>query len=298
VAQRRVPARLLVLGTYRPVEAAIQQHPLRHLVRELCGRGYAVERRLELLTRADVTAYLAGRLGGAVSPRLAAVAYERTEGHALFLVNVVEHLVSQRVVVQREGQWTLKDGAEAQVAILPEGLRQLLVRRLEDLPSEARRVLEAASVAGEQFTAAAVAAGVQDPMEDVEAACEGLGRRAGSSTTSASGSGRTGPAAGATSSPMRSTGRCCMRGWGRCGAGNSTGASAYAWRRATAHRRSRSRPGSPSISSAGARSRGPWSICSRWGRMRRGAVPLHLTVVTLPAPAQVVEPASADVPGV
>ena len=39
VAQRRVPARLLVLGTYRPVEAATQQHPLRHIVRELCGRG-------------------------------------------------------------------------------------------------------------------------------------------------------------------------------------------------------------------------------------------------------------------
>ncbi len=30
MAQRRASARLLVLGTYRPVEAAIQQHPLRH----------------------------------------------------------------------------------------------------------------------------------------------------------------------------------------------------------------------------------------------------------------------------
>src|SRR5690606_25336669 len=154
VAQRRVPARLLILGTYRPVEAAVQQHPLRHIVRELCGRGYAADLRLELLTSADVTAYLTGRLGGAVSPRLAALVYERTEGHALFLVNIVEHLVGQGVVVHREGQWTLQEGAEAKVASLPEGLRQLLVRRLEDLPAEERRVLEAASVAGEQFAVA------------------------------------------------------------------------------------------------------------------------------------------------
>jgi predicted ATPase len=129
---------------------------------------------LELLTSEDVTAYMIGRLGGAVSSRLAAVVYERTEGHALFLVNSVEHLVGLGVVVRREGQWTLQDGAEAKVASLPEGLRQLLVRRLEDLPSEERRVLEAASVAGEQFTVAAVAAGAQSPMEDVEASCEGL----------------------------------------------------------------------------------------------------------------------------
>jgi predicted ATPase len=112
--------------------------------------------------------------GGAVSARLAAVVYERTEGHALFLVNVVEHLVGQGVVVRRQGEWTLPDGAEATVASLPEGLRQLLVRRLEDLPPEERRILEAASVAGEHFTVAAVAAGAQCPVEEVEAACEGL----------------------------------------------------------------------------------------------------------------------------
>jgi predicted ATPase len=82
--------------------------------------------------------------------------------------------VGQGVVVRREGQWTLQDGAEAKVASLPEGLRQLLARRLEDLPSEERRVLEAASVAGEQFTVAAVAAGAQYPVEDVEAQCEVL----------------------------------------------------------------------------------------------------------------------------
>ena len=174
LAQRREPARLLVLGTYRPVEVLLRGHPLRGMVQELCGRGQAADLRLEFLPAADVAAYVAGRLGGPVAAPLAAFVYERTDGNALFMVNIVEHLVQQGLVVRRAGQWTLREGAEAQVASLPEGLRQLLLRRIEALPPEARRVLEAASVVGEAFAVAAVAAGVQGPVEDVEAVCDGL----------------------------------------------------------------------------------------------------------------------------
>jgi len=46
LAQRPEPARLLVLGTYRPVEVLIQGHPLRGMVQELCGRGQGVDLRL------------------------------------------------------------------------------------------------------------------------------------------------------------------------------------------------------------------------------------------------------------
>ena len=77
-------------------------------------------------------------------------------------------------MVRRAGQWTLREGAEAQVASLPEGLRQLLLRRIQELPPAVCRVLEAASVVGKEFTVAAVAAGSQAPVEDVEVVCEGL----------------------------------------------------------------------------------------------------------------------------
>src|SRR5262245_1284375 len=70
VAQRRGPARLVVLGTYRPVEMALRGHPLRGLVQELCGRGQAVERPLELLSAEAVTAYVTARLGGPVAASL------------------------------------------------------------------------------------------------------------------------------------------------------------------------------------------------------------------------------------
>jgi predicted ATPase len=95
LAQRREPARLLVLGTYRPVETVIQAHPLRGLVQELSGRGQCVELRLECLTAEDVAAYVVGRLGGPVTAALAAFVHERTEGNALFMVNIVEHLMQR-----------------------------------------------------------------------------------------------------------------------------------------------------------------------------------------------------------
>jgi predicted ATPase len=174
LAQRSEPARLLVLGTYRPVEVLLQGHPLRGMVQELCGRGLGIDLRLEFLSAADVATYVAGRLGGPVAAPLTAFVYARTDGNALFMVNIVEHLVQQKGVVRRAGQWTLREEAEAQGASLPEGLRGLLLRRIEALPHETRLVLEAASVVGETFAVAAVAAGLQCPVEDVEEVCAGL----------------------------------------------------------------------------------------------------------------------------
>ena len=63
LAQRREPALLLVLGTYRPVETVLRAHPLRGLVQELCGRAQAVDLRLEFLPAADVAAWLGGWAG-------------------------------------------------------------------------------------------------------------------------------------------------------------------------------------------------------------------------------------------
>jgi predicted ATPase len=163
-----------VLGTYRPVDLVLHAHPLRGLVQELGGRGLVRELPLELLPATDVAAYLAGRLGGPVAPALLAFVHERTDGHPLFLVNLVEHLVQQRLLARWEGQWTLREGEEARVRQLPEEVRQLLLRRVDLLPAAAQQVLEVASVVGLAFAAAAVAAGTQDTVEAVDAVCDGL----------------------------------------------------------------------------------------------------------------------------
>src|SRR5262249_11624939 len=174
LAQRRQPARRLVVGTYRPVDLVLHARPLRGLVQELRGRGLVHELPLELLLAADVAVYLEGRLGGPVAPALVACVHARTDGHPLFLVTLVEHLVQQQLLVRSAGLWTLRAGGEASVAELPEEVRQVITRRLDALPAAAREVLEVASVVGQAFAAAAVAAGTQDTVAAVDAVCDGL----------------------------------------------------------------------------------------------------------------------------
>src|SRR5207245_942547 len=75
LARRRGPARLLLLGTYRPGDASGRGHPLPTLTLhlQLADQGAALP--LAALTMADVTAYLAARFGaGAVAAGVAAAA--------------------------------------------------------------------------------------------------------------------------------------------------------------------------------------------------------------------------------
>jgi predicted ATPase len=61
LARRREPARLLLIGTFRPVDVILAGHPLRAVKQELASQGCCVEVALELLTGADVTRYLSAR---------------------------------------------------------------------------------------------------------------------------------------------------------------------------------------------------------------------------------------------
>ena len=67
---------------------------------------------------------------------------------------------------------------EELAAGVPESLRQMIEKQLGRLTPEEQRVVEAASVVGEEFTTAAVAAGLDEETAGVEERCEGLAERA------------------------------------------------------------------------------------------------------------------------
>ena len=179
VARRREAARLLVLGTYRPVEAILAAHPLRTLTHELRGRGQCEELLLDYLSEDAVAAYLAGRCPGREIPAgLAHMLHQRTDGNPLFLVTLVDTLVREGKLVEGTAGWKLPEGLEDMAALVPEGLRQLIELHLDQVSPEDQTILEAASVVGAEFSAAAVAAGVEREVESVEARCEAMARRA------------------------------------------------------------------------------------------------------------------------
>ncbi|MBI3304256.1 MAG: AAA family ATPase [Deltaproteobacteria bacterium] len=177
-ARRQERARLLVIGTYRPVEVIMSSHPLKGVKQELQLHGQCEELPLGYLTEAAVGEYLAVRFPESQLPaRLVGLIHQRTDGNPLFLVNVADYLVAQGSIVQCDGRWELKAGLEAVEVGVPENLQQMIERQIDRLSSEERRVLEVASVAGVESSAAAVAAGVEAEVGEVEKQCAGLARR-------------------------------------------------------------------------------------------------------------------------
>ena len=178
LARRREPARLLLLGTYRPVDVIVRAHPLRAVLGELALHGLSEEMPLELLSEEDITGYLALRLpGGRVSEELARVTHERTDGNPLFVVAVVDALVQQGWLVETGTRWQLKPGAEEAAARVPPSLQEMVEQLFDGLNPEQQHTLESASVVGPEFSAAAAAAGNGGELRLMEDQCAELARR-------------------------------------------------------------------------------------------------------------------------
>jgi DNA-binding winged helix-turn-helix (wHTH) protein/tetratricopeptide (TPR) repeat protein len=178
LARRQEPARLLLLGTYRPVEVIVRDHPLHAVRQELQTHRYCEELPLELLTEAAVAEYLALRFPGSpLPPALARLVHKHTDGNPLFMVNVVDYLVAQGMLTEQAGKWELRGELEQFEVGVPESSRLTITEQLARLSREEQELLEGASVAGMEFSAAALAAALGEEVVPVERGCERLAQR-------------------------------------------------------------------------------------------------------------------------
>jgi predicted ATPase/DNA-binding winged helix-turn-helix (wHTH) protein len=170
VARRPDPARFLLLGTYRPVDAIVRTHPIRTVMMELTQHQQGVELLLDYLSAGEVATYCRQQLREpSLSAALTPVLHQRTRGHPLFLVTIVEEMRHRGLL--HEGA----AGGDAAKAVgiirsaVPQSLRHIIEQQLHQVPPEDQVLLEAASLAGRTFSAAAVAAAVNQVTEDIEA---------------------------------------------------------------------------------------------------------------------------------
>jgi predicted ATPase len=181
IARRRDAARLLVVASYRPTDVIVRSHPLREVKQELSLHGDCRELHLGLLSEDAVHQYLARRFDlGSVSGslhELARAIHHRTDGNPLFMVSVVDDVLRRGGLAERDGVWSVQGSAEQVTSTVPDSLRHMIEWQLERLDAADRRVLEIASVAGVEFSAAAVAAGIEATVDEVEDRCTALARR-------------------------------------------------------------------------------------------------------------------------
>src|SRR5258706_7674460 len=161
LARRRSVARLMIVGTYRPAEVAMEEHPLSSIVRGLLAGRLGEEMELRFLNQAAVAKYLAVRFGENDFPlALAQRLHQRTDGHPLFLVHLVDDFLELGGLQQRDGVLQVTGNSfcaavgfvETQIPGAAAGMIEVQYQRL---PQRERAALEAAAVAGMEFSAAA-----------------------------------------------------------------------------------------------------------------------------------------------
>jgi class 3 adenylate cyclase len=144
-------ARLLVLGTYRDTELG-RTHPLAELLADLRRDTGAERLALAGLDESGVAAFIEAAAGHAFDEddlALSRAIHDETEGNPFFVGEVLRHLAESGALRQHDGRW-VRSRAVAELGI-PEGVREVVGRRLSRLSETANRALAAAAVIGPEF---------------------------------------------------------------------------------------------------------------------------------------------------
>ena len=158
LSRSRRPARLMLMGTYRPVEIATEDRPVKRLQRELLVHKLCREIALEPLSETQIAGYLRDRSPPGEAPEgLARLLYQHTEGNPLFMAAALDHMVRRGWISRHGGGWKLLVPPERIDHETPDNLQQMIEAQIERLSVEEQRMLEAASVVGTVFATALVA---------------------------------------------------------------------------------------------------------------------------------------------
>ena len=143
--------RIFVLGTYRDTELT-HDHPLLEVVPDLRRQGGVDRVSLAGLDDVGVAALVEQASGQALNDAglaLARAVHAETEGNPFFVREVLRHLAETGAVQRQEGTWTTHLPVD-QLGI-PEGVRDVVGRRLARLSGQTNQVLRVAAVVGPEF---------------------------------------------------------------------------------------------------------------------------------------------------
>jgi len=160
-------ARVMLLGTYRDVEVD-RRHPLSQTLGALIREPNFRRVQLSGLSLQDVGLFVEQRTGATLTESDLRQVHARTEGNPLFLNELAQFLGEREVKDSRS--WT---------SGLPEGIRDVIGRRLHRLSEKCNEVLSVASIIGREFTTGQLKLLLQDLTEEqlMEVLEEGVSSR-------------------------------------------------------------------------------------------------------------------------
>lgn len=163
---------VLVLATYRDTDID-RSHPLSNALADLRRVRGATRISLSGLDTNGITELLTLAGGHELNPQelaYASLLQRETEGNPFFFGEVLRHLIETGALVQTDGRWQVT--AALDEAGLPDGVREVVGRRLSELPGATNTMLGAASVLGREFDVATLSSITEEPIGAVLQALE------------------------------------------------------------------------------------------------------------------------------
>jgi tetratricopeptide (TPR) repeat protein len=170
VARELNGARLLIIGTYRDMELS-RQHPLAEALGELNRERLFQRVLLRGLTQEDVSRFIEMTSGNAAPRGLVEAVHTQTEGNPLFVTEIVRLLVQEGALTpdsdlpSASGTGAVGEGDSWTIRI-PEGVREVIGRRLNRLSQRCNEALTVASLIGREFTSSQLDPLIEEMTED------------------------------------------------------------------------------------------------------------------------------------
>ncbi len=165
--------RTMVVGAYRDTELG-RSHPFAAVLADLRREDGVVRIALDGIDTASVAEYLERVAGHALDDdglELARVVRADTKGNPFFIGQVLRHLVESGELEQDGGRWSTISSLET--LGVPEGVREVVGRRLSALSDVANEGLRVAAVVGPEFSFTTLAA-VLDAGDSAERLLDAL----------------------------------------------------------------------------------------------------------------------------
>ncbi len=161
--------RVLVLLAYRPSQMAQGKHAFLRVRSELLGHQLFREIPVGPLPQQAVDEYIEDRFPQNRFPTwFRALVFAKTEGHPLFLANLIRDLIERQTIVQDDDGWTVTASMSEIASRVPDSAHALIAARVSRLTNEDRSLLAAAAVQGVDFHSTVVSDALSTPQVEVE----------------------------------------------------------------------------------------------------------------------------------
>lgn len=151
IARNLEGLKILILATYRLeelTEGPTGAHPLLEALRIMRREGNCHELVLKALSDEEFGLAVSTMLGGPVDQELLQRIAKESGGNPLFAVETVRLLANTNNITLRNGMW--ESSGKLGIGI-PLTIREVILRRVEKLPRDERRLIDCAAVIGEWF---------------------------------------------------------------------------------------------------------------------------------------------------